>query len=171
MRLVIVGGSDAGISAGLSAHELARHIQAGLAARGVQVQTGTAVKAIGRGGDRLRLNCSDGTVRDTDLVLVVTGVRPDTGLAADAGITLGIRGTIAVDARMRTSLPDVYAAGDCVHTHHRLLPDPTYLPLGTTAHKQGRVAGTNAVGGEATFAGILGTAQAWTRATRRPLAS
>ena len=57
---------------------------------------------------------------------------------------------------MRTSLPDVFAAGDCVITHHRLL-GVTYLPLGTTAHKQGRVAGENALGGNREFAGSLGT--------------
>ena len=72
-------------------------------------------------------------------MLVVVGVRPDTGLAAAAGARLGPRGTIGVDRQMRTSLPDVFAAGDCVTTYHRLLGD-TYLPLGTTAHKQGRVA-------------------------------
>jgi NADPH-dependent 2,4-dienoyl-CoA reductase/sulfur reductase-like enzyme len=65
---------------------------------------------------------------------------------------LGVRGAIAVDRGMRTSLPDVLAAGDCVSTYHRLLGD-TYLPLGTTAHKQGRVA----LGGHREFAGILGT--------------
>ena len=57
---------------------------------------------------------------------------------------------------MRTGLPEVYAAGDCVITHHRLLGQ-TYLPLGTTAHKQGRVAGENALGGTREFAGSLGT--------------
>ena len=57
---------------------------------------------------------------------------------------------------MRTNLPDVFAAGDCVVTHHRLLGQ-TYLPLGTTAHKQGRVAGENALGGNRQFAGSLGT--------------
>ncbi len=57
---------------------------------------------------------------------------------------------------MRTNLPDVFAAGDCVITHHRLLGE-TYLPLGTTAHKQGRVAGENALGGNRQFAGSLGT--------------
>ena len=57
---------------------------------------------------------------------------------------------------MRTDLADVFAAGDCVMTHHRLLGG-TYLPLGTTAHKQGRVAGENALGGNAQFAGSLGT--------------
>jgi NADPH-dependent 2,4-dienoyl-CoA reductase/sulfur reductase-like enzyme len=90
------------------------------------------------------------------VVLVVVGVRPDTELAADAGVGLGAKGAIAVDSGMRTSLPDVFAAGDCVVTHHRLLGE-TYLPLGTTAHKQGRVAGENALGGHRQFAGSLGT--------------
>ena len=58
---------------------------------------------------------------------------------------------------MQTSAPDVLAAGDCVETWHRILGRPTYLPLGTTAHKQGRVAGDNAAGGSAEFAGSLGT--------------
>ncbi len=94
--------------------------------------------------------------RQADMVLVVVGVRPDTALAASAGATLGTRGAIAVDRGMRTNLPDVFAAGDCVVTHHRLLGE-TYLPLGTTAHKQGRVAGQNALGGNREFAGSLGT--------------
>ena len=84
------------------------------------------------------------------------GVRPDTGLAAAAGAELGVKGAIAVDRGMRTNLPDVFAAGDCVVTHHRLLGE-SYLPLGTTAHKQGRVAGENALGGRREFAGSLGT--------------
>jgi NADPH-dependent 2,4-dienoyl-CoA reductase/sulfur reductase-like enzyme len=67
------------------------------------------------------------------------------------------RGTIAVDRYMRTSVPGIFAAGDCVHTYHRVLDADTYLPLGTTAHKQGTVAGENAVGGERVFAGSLGT--------------
>jgi NADPH-dependent 2,4-dienoyl-CoA reductase/sulfur reductase-like enzyme len=90
------------------------------------------------------------------LVLVVVGVRPDTDLAASAGAARGFKNAITVDRQMRTNLPDVLAAGDCVITHHRLLGE-TYLPLGTTAHKQGRVAGQNALGGHAEFAGSLGT--------------
>ena len=95
-------------------------------------------------------------IRAADMVLVVVGVRPETALATEAGAALGVKGAIAVDRGMRTSLPDVFAAGDCVITHHRLLGE-TYLPLGTTAHKQGRVAGENALGGDREFAGSLGT--------------
>jgi NADPH-dependent 2,4-dienoyl-CoA reductase/sulfur reductase-like enzyme len=139
-------------------------VHAELAAHGVEVLTGTAVRQISRapGGEAGRLEvaatATDGTAvtRAADMVLVVVGVRPDTGLAAGAGATLGFKGAIAVDRQMRTGLPDVFAAGDCVITHHRLLGE-TYLPLGTTAHKQGRVAGENALGGHREFAGSLGT--------------
>ena len=144
--------------------ELGALVHAELAGHGVQVLTGATVKAItrARAGQPGRLHVqattAEGTAvtRAADLVLVVTGVRPETSLAADAGATLGPRGAIAVDPQMRTNLPDVFAAGDCVITHHRLL-GVTYLPLGTTAHKQGRVAGENAAGGNRQFAGSLGT--------------
>jgi NADPH-dependent 2,4-dienoyl-CoA reductase/sulfur reductase-like enzyme len=144
--------------------QLGALVGAELAGHGVEVLTGTAVRAIGRAAPgepgRLRVEAvtADGenVVRAADLVLVVVGVRPETHLAAEAGARLGARGAIAVDTRMRTGLPDVFAAGDCVVTHHRLLGE-TYLPLGTTAHKQGRVAGENAAGGNREFAGSLGT--------------
>src|SRR5580700_5932392 len=144
--------------------ELGALVHSQLAGHGVEVLTGTAVKAISRapaGGEgRLRVEAAttagEPVRRDVDMVLVVVGVRPDTGLAADAGAALGFKRAIAVDRGMRTSLPDVLAAGDCVITHHRLLGE-SYLPLGTTAHKQGRVAGENAAGGDREFAGSLGT--------------
>ena len=144
--------------------ELGALVHAELASRGVEVLTGTTVRQISRnpageaGRLRVQATAADGTAvtRAADIVLVVVGVRPDTALAAAAGATLGARAAIAVDRRMRTSLPDVLAAGDCVITHHRLLGE-TYLPLGTTAHKQGRVAGENALGGTREFAGSLGT--------------
>ncbi|MGW0916864.1 FAD-dependent oxidoreductase [Streptomyces sp. NPDC002784] len=141
--------------------ELGALVRTELVSRGVDVLTNTTVKGIFREpGDRLRVETTgaDGEplTRETDLVLVVVGVRPDTALAAEAGAELGFRGAIVVDERMRTSLPGVYAAGDCVVTHHRLL-GTTWLPLGTTAHKQGRVAGENALGGNRRFAGSLGT--------------
>jgi NADPH-dependent 2,4-dienoyl-CoA reductase/sulfur reductase-like enzyme len=136
--------------------ELAAPLAEHLRGHGVTVHHGTKVHTIRPGGTRLNVDTDRGS-HTGDIVLVVTGVRPDTALAATAGATLGSRGAIAIDRRMRTSLPDVYAAGDCVHTYHRLLDEHVYLPLGSTAHKQGRVAGINAVGGNAVFAGSLGT--------------
>jgi len=138
-------------------------VAAELQARGVTVLTGTAVRQISRAAPgapaRLTVQAEAGgqpLTRHADMVLVVTGVRPETSLAAAAGARLGIRGAIDVDTTMRTGLPAIYAAGDCVITRHRLLGH-TYLPLGTTAHKQGRVAGENAAGGHRQFAGSLGT--------------
>ena len=143
--------------------ELGALVHHELAAHGVEVLTGTAGRVIGRNHGspgRLRVEAvtarGEPVTRTADLVLVVSGVRPDTGLAARAGVTLGPRGAIMVDRGMCTGLPGVFAAGDCVITHHRLLGE-TYLPLGTTAHKQGRVAGENAVGGSREFPGSLGT--------------
>ena len=143
--------------------QLGALVHAELAAHGVEVLTGTSVQAISKAspdGGRLRVQATaaDGSAvtRVADMVLVVVGVRPETTLAADAGAALGVKGAIAVDPGMHTNLPDVFAAGDCVITHHRLL-GVTYLPLGTTAHKQGRVAGENALGGNRQFAGSLGT--------------
>jgi len=144
--------------------ELGALVHAELAAHGVQVLTGTTVQAISKappgasGRLEVQATAADGSVvtRTADMVLVVVGVRPETTLAAQAGAALGVKGAIAVDRMMRTGLPEVYAAGDCVITYHRLLGE-TYLPLGTTAHKQGRVAGENALGGNREFAGSLGT--------------
>jgi NADPH-dependent 2,4-dienoyl-CoA reductase/sulfur reductase-like enzyme len=144
--------------------QLGALVHAELAARGVEVLTGTTVRQISRAapGQARRLHvqatAADGTAvtRTADMVLVVVGVRPETTLAAEAGAALGVKGAIEVDPGMRTGLPDVFAAGDCVVTHHRLLGQ-TYLPLGTTAHKQGRVAGENALGRDRQFAGSLGT--------------
>ena len=123
----------------------------------VQVVNDVTVKAIHRENGGLVVAGEPDFAVTADLVLVVVGVRPDTELAVAAGVQTGVRGALRVDRRMRTNLPDVLAAGDCVETWHRLLGEPTYLPLGTTAHKQGRVAGETAVGGDREFAGSLGT--------------
>lgn len=140
---------------GLVRDELIRH--------GVEVHTDTTVTRIVRNetpaSGRLHVDGRRGDQAlgwDVDLVLVVVGVRPDTDLLVSAGAQTGARGAVRVDETMATGLPHVWAAGDCVTTHHRLL-GVTYLPLGTTAHKQGRVAGENAIGGAARYAGSLGT--------------
>ncbi len=136
---------------------LAETIRAELERHGVQVVTGVGVEAIERSGGQLEVRGSGGFAAAADIVLVVVGVRPDTVLAERTGLELGLKGAIRVDRRMHTSVPDIFAAGDCVETWHRILKWSAYLPLGTTAHKQGRVAGENAVGGSAEFAGSLGT--------------
>jgi CoA-dependent NAD(P)H sulfur oxidoreductase len=100
----------------------------------------------------------DGTALDTDLMVVATGIRPSAGLLAHAGARCLPDGPVLVDAGMRTSLPGIFAAGDCVALPHLVLGRPAWVPLGPAANKTGRVAGTVAAGGTASFAGVVGTA-------------
>ncbi len=144
--------------------ELGALVHAELERHHVDVRCNTRVERITAtsepGGRRLVVKAAEADGQPVefgaDVVLVVVGVRPDTELAADAGVQLGPKRAIVVDRYMRTNLADVFAAGDCVLTHHQLL-GMSYLPLGTTAHKQGRIAGENALGGAREFAGSLGT--------------
>lgn len=139
--------------------ELGCAVRDELVTHGVTVRTNTVVRSVEKDGDELAIHAEhEGEpVRLTaDVILAVVGVRPNTELLEGAGASLGPGRAVVVDEHMRTGLPHVYAAGDGVVTHHRLL-GVTYLPLGTTAHKQGRVAGENAIGGDALFAGSVGT--------------
>ncbi len=93
-----------------------------------------------------------------DIVVLAPGVRPNVSLARDAGLEIGTTGAIAVDERLCTSDPDIYACGDCCETVNRITGKKVYVPLGSTANKQGRVVGINTAGGNAVFQGIIGTA-------------
>jgi NADPH-dependent 2,4-dienoyl-CoA reductase/sulfur reductase-like enzyme/rhodanese-related sulfurtransferase/nitrogen-specific signal transduction histidine kinase len=81
-----------------------------------------------------------------DMVILAMGVKPTVGLARKAGLKIGKTGAISVNEYLQTSDPSIYAAGDCAESTHRLLEKPYYLPLGSIANRQGRVAGTNATG-------------------------
>jgi NADPH-dependent 2,4-dienoyl-CoA reductase/sulfur reductase-like enzyme len=122
----------------------------------VDVKTNVEVKGIESLGC-LRVSGTNGFEQSADLVLLAAGVKPASDLAQQSGISTGQKGAIRIDSSMRTNIPDIYAAGDCAETWHRVLEEYKYLPLGTTSHKQGRVAGENAVGGNRHFAGCVGT--------------
>jgi NADPH-dependent 2,4-dienoyl-CoA reductase/sulfur reductase-like enzyme len=92
-----------------------------------------------------------------DLVMVCAGFKPNVALAAEAGVETGRTGAIRTDDRMETSLRGVFGAGDCAEVNHLVTGRPTWIPLGTTANKTGRVAGSNAAGGRERFPGIAGT--------------
>ncbi len=132
-------------------------IEEALTDRGATVVTGVAVESIERQDDHLVVAGSEGFQDRAELVLVATGVCPNPSLAASAGVETGGWDAIRINRAMETNVSRVYAAGDCAETYHRLLERHVYLPLGSTAHKQGRVAGENAVGGQAEFGGTLGT--------------
>lgn len=123
---------------------------------GVDLRLGAHLQGVRRTAQGLQA-VIDGWVVPVDVVVVAAGVRADAGLAAEAGAATGPHGALLVDDRMRTSLAEVYAAGDCVAPHHLVLGQPAFVPLGPAANKTGTVAGTVAAGGDARFAGVVGT--------------
>jgi NADPH-dependent 2,4-dienoyl-CoA reductase/sulfur reductase-like enzyme/rhodanese-related sulfurtransferase len=94
---------------------------------------------------------------EADAVLMSLGIRPQVELAEQAGLRIGKTGAIWVNERMETSVENIYAAGDCAETLHLVTGKRAWIPLGSTANKQGRVVGINVCGGNATFPGVLGT--------------
>jgi NADPH-dependent 2,4-dienoyl-CoA reductase/sulfur reductase-like enzyme len=127
---------------------------------GVTLYRDERVTAIEAGPDgRVRAVVTAAREIPADVVVLGLGVRPNTRLARDAGIAVGVTGGVVTDMRMRSvSHPQVWAAGDCVQTIHRVSRAPVHVALGTHANKQGRVAGINLGGGYATFPGVVGTA-------------
>ncbi len=134
-----------------------RILETTLHGKGVRVESDCEVQAIVQNSGRLHVLGSGEVNIGAELVLVGVGVQPNAEIGRQAGLPTGANGALRVNRRMETTLPDVYAAGDCVETWHRLLEAYTYQPLGTTSHKQGRVAGENVVGGCREFQGSLGT--------------
>jgi NADPH-dependent 2,4-dienoyl-CoA reductase/sulfur reductase-like enzyme len=118
---------------------------------------GQSVSSISKVGERLRLEGDNAFSCDADMILVAVGARPETKFALEAGVAPGLKGALKVNRRMETNVPNIYAAGDCVETWHRITQSNSYLPLGTTSHKQGQVAGENAVGRNRLFEGSSGT--------------
>ncbi len=127
-----------------------------LQSRGVEVRTSENLTGFA-GDSRVREAFTDKGSLPVDFVLLSMGVVPNSELAAAAGVELGIRNAIRVNDKMESNLPGIYAAGDCATTKHLVSGQEVYIPMGTTANKQGKVAGENAAGGSARFAGVLGT--------------
>lgn len=136
--------------------EMAKLVEQHIESHGVRVLTETKVTAI-EGDGRVTAVATDKGRLPADIVIVCVGVRPNVALARAAGIEIGETGAIRVDAHMRTSEPQVYAAGDCVENTHLVTGKPCFVPLGSTANKQGRVAAINICGGNDTFPGVLGS--------------
>ena len=139
--------------------EIAYHVEKHLKKHGIDVITGQRVTGF-EGNSRgwvKAVNTADRKVK-ADIVLMALGVKPNIGIAKDAGITIGKLGGIVVDEFMQTNDPDIYAGGDCVENINLLSRQPMLAPMGSTANKHGRVIGTNITGGKETFPGVLGTA-------------
>lgn len=136
--------------------EIARLVEQHMESHGVKVLTGTKVQSF-EGQGRVQAVVTDGGTLPAEMVIMAVGVRPAVEVARSAGLEIGTTGAIKVDPHLRTSDPDIYAAGDCVECVDLLTGKPCFVPLGSTANKQGRVAANNICGLDDTFPGVLGS--------------
>jgi len=133
--------------------DMAGYVEEHLEKNGISVLTSVSAERITANGVIL----SDGSSVDAEMIIVSVGIRPETELAKQAGIELGLSGAIKVDKKMRTNRQDIFACGDCIEQFHVVTGKPVYRPLGSTANKTGRIAGDCATNGSLEFRGILGT--------------
>lgn len=136
--------------------DMAGMVEEYLRQQGIDIRVGENVFAV-TGEEAVEKVITDKEEIPTDLVIMAIGVQPNSELAEACGIELGPKKAIKVNNFMETNIPDIYAAGDCASAYHIIMKDDTYIPLGTTANKQGKTAGENAAGGRVEFAGIVGT--------------
>ena len=123
----------------------------------VKIITDDAVIAL-IGEDKVeKVVTQNGKIIDTDMVIIASGVVPNTEIAGEAGLELGVGNTIRVNHRMQTSVKDIYAAGDCIENYHLVSRSHVWIPLGSSANKEGRCAAINISGGYDTLPGILGS--------------
>lgn len=136
--------------------EITEEAEKVLEASGVRLQRGEKVEAL-EGNQKVEKVITNKGSYEADLVILAIGVRPATGFIQDTGIHLAENGAIVVDREMRTSVADIWAAGDCAMVYHRVLEENTFLPLGTVANKCGRIAGENILGYHKKFIGAVGS--------------
>lgn len=137
--------------------DMARHIAEHLQENQVEMHLGAKVLALeGTGGAVSGVVTSEGNI-EADMVMMCIGIRPCTDIVKEAGIELGPKDAIKVDQIMRTSQPDILACGDCVTTYNYLTGRDSWIPLGSTSRKQGRVAADTFAGEDSPFPGVQGT--------------
>lgn len=137
--------------------EMASIIHAHLKEKGVRLELENGVKGFKQNGNSLTVMTANGNTIECDMAILSIGVKPENKLAKDAGLTIGERGGIKVDAYMKTSDPDILAAGDAVEVKDFVTGQPAMIPLAGPANKQGRITADNAMGRKSDFRGTLGT--------------
>ena len=137
--------------------EMAAMVHAHLKEKGVACELGQSVQSFSKKGNRIIVSTDKGHEIACDLVILSIGIKPENRLARGAGLQIGERGGIKVDATMRTSDPDIYAVGDAVEIKDFVTGLPTMTALAGPANKQGRIAADNALGRRSIFKGTTGT--------------
>ena len=137
--------------------DMAAFIHAEARAHGVHLALGQVVERFEETKDGMRVQLKGGDALYADMVVMAIGVAPDTALAQSAGLKLGIKGSIVVNGRMETSVPDIYAVGDAVQVKHFVTGQDALISLAGPANKQGRIAADNMCGGDSRYAGSQGS--------------
>lgn len=136
--------------------EMSEKIQEEVTNQDIELCLNESVEAF-KGDSRVECVVTDHGEYQTDLVLAAVGVTPNTFFLSETGIAKGVADAIEVNAFMETSILDIYAAGDCATQFHRIKQRADFIPLGTHANKQGRIAGLNMINKRKVFKGIVGT--------------
>ena len=137
--------------------EMAAFIHGELRRSGIKLVLGHTVAGFAEENGRVKVLLQDCEPLEADFAVMAIGVAPESGLAKAAGLELGVRGSIAVNKRMETSVPDIYAAGDAVQVKNLITDEDTLIALAGPANKQGRIAADNICGGNSRYEGSLGT--------------
>ena len=124
---------------------------------GVKLALGHTVEGFEQDGTGVRILLKGEEPLQADLVVLAIGVTPDTGLAREAGLKLGIKGSILVNDRMETSAPDIYAVGDAVQVRHFVTGQDALISLAGPANRQGRIAADNLCGRDSRYPGSQGS--------------
>ena len=137
--------------------EMAAFLHAELRKHGVRLMLGHSVEGFAPAEGGVEVLLKDEAPLRADMVVLAIGVTPDTALAKSAGLELGVKGSIVVNERMETSLPDIYAVGDAVQVRHAVSGLPAHIALAGPANKQGRIAADNICGGDSRYPGSQGS--------------
>jgi len=137
--------------------DMSEFVEKELVSQGCDLYKSNGLREIIGSGVVEKVRLMRGDEIKTDMVIMAVGVRPNIEFAQRSGVEIGKTGAIQTDNRMRTNVRDVYAAGDCAEVKNLVTGKNDYIPLGTTANKQGRVAGDNISGGQSQFRGVVGS--------------
>ena len=138
--------------------DLIRHRLESIENRNFKFDTGEIVsEIIGNSSSATSVKTHSGKVFDTDMIVICTGIVPNSEIAKEAGLEIGKSGAIKVNKLMQTSVPNIYACGDCCEEPHLISGKSVWVPLGSTANKEGRCAALNAAGIYSPFEGVLGS--------------
>lgn len=129
-----------------------------LSEHNINIKLNTSVQSFKGKNDIVETVVTDNGEFDADLVILSLGVKPNTSFLKDSGVKIGNTGAIEVNEYQETNVEDIFSAGDCSESFHRVLKKNVFIPLALTANRQGRVAGTNMAGEKEKFAGVLGSA-------------